>query len=99
MEVSNIDKVLASAQASLSYTKASLLVVQEDIENVYLPKKLDEVSNPEEDKRIFSEYDKCTILFYECTFSILRVCFTFNNFKIEVLNHMMIAPSQLDHVS
>lgn len=50
-------------------------------------------------KRICSEYDECTIPFYECTFSITGLCLPFNNFKIEILNHLMISPSQLNPVS
>lgn len=46
----------------------------------------------EEDKRIYSEYGRCVIPFYEYKFSILGIRLAFNSFEIEVFNHLMIAP-------
>lgn len=40
--------------------------------------------NPEEDKNICSDNGRCIRPFYEYTFSILSLCFPYNNFKIEV---------------
>lgn len=46
-----------------------------------------------------SEYGECDIPFYECNFSILGFHLPFNSFEIEVLNHLMISPSQLNPMS
>lgn len=48
-----------------------------------------------EDKNIYSEYEGCTISFYECTFLFLDLHFPFK----EVFNHLMAVPLQLNHVS
>lgn len=54
---------------------------------------------PKEDKNIWSGYNRRDIPFYECTFSILGLLFPFNDFRVEVLNHLTISPSQLNLVS
>lgn len=54
---------------------------------------------PEEYKKICVKYSVCVIPFYECTFSILGLRFPFNDFKVYILNHLMISPSQFDLVS
>lgn len=37
-----------------------------------------------------NEYGECVIPFYKCTFLIMGFQFPFNNFEIEVLNHLMV---------
>lgn len=46
----------------------------------------------DKDKGICSEYGECVIPFYESTFLILGFRFPLNKFKIEVFNHLMVAP-------
>lgn len=53
------------------------------------------VLTPDKDKRICSEYDRCVTPFCDCLFSILDFHLSFNDFEISVLNHLMIAPSQM----
>lgn len=51
------------------------------------------VSN--KDKNVCSKYDTCIILIHKCIFSLTSFCLPFNNFKIIILNHLLVSPSQL----
>lgn len=53
----------------------------------------------DKDKMISSEYGGCVVPFYQCNLSILDLRLPFNNFEMEVLNHLMISHSQLNLVS
>lgn len=50
-------------------------------------------------KGICSEYNWCAIPLHELFFSLMCFLLSFNDFEMSVLNHLMIAPSQLYQVS
>lgn len=52
-----------------------------------------------EDKRICNKYERYVIPFHECLFSLIDFRLPLNHFKIDILNHMIITPSQLNLVS
>lgn len=50
-------------------------------------------------KRLCSSFDGCLVPFHEFLFSRLRFRLPFNDFEVEVLNHLRITPSQLHLVA
>lgn len=48
---------------------------------------------PEENKRIWNEYDRCVIPLLKCLLCLIYFCLPFNDFEINVLNHLLIVPS------
>lgn len=50
-------------------------------------------------KRISYEYDECVIPFHDFLFSLKGFCLAFNDFEINVMNHLMTAPMQLHSMS
>lgn len=58
-----------------------------------------EVFPLDEDKRMCSRYGGCAILFHECLLCIIWYRLPFNEFEVGVLNHSLIASSQLHPVS
>lgn len=48
---------------------------------------------PFDDERICDKYGSCFIPFYECTVSDMGVRLPLTIFKVEVLNHLVMAPS------
>lgn len=51
------------------------------------------------DRCIYSGFEMCRFPMYKCLFSRMRVNITFNNFEVEVLNHLKISLSQLRPIS
>lgn len=49
----------------------------------------------EEDRRVCSKYGGCVIHLHECLFFLIGFCIPFNKFEVVVLNHLLIAYSQL----
>lgn len=52
-----------------------------------------------ENERICIEYGDCTIPFYKCIFSVLGLLLPFIVFEIEVINHLVMAPSKIPSTS
>lgn len=48
---------------------------------------------PSQDKRLCDKYNACVIPFYECDFSIMDLHLPFSSFEVDVLNHLVVAPS------
>lgn len=54
---------------------------------------------PNAHKRVCNQYHRCVIIFHKCLFSLIGFHLLFNDFEINFINHMMVAPSQLYLVS
>lgn len=53
------------------------------------------ILTPSENERICSKYSDCIIPFYKCIFSILGIWMPLNGLEMDVLNHLIVALSQL----